>query len=58
MKTIFFVALSTLALGVLASPAVPRACTYSCPGLYHSLGTSDGEISCACVSPVALWCAH
>jgi hypothetical protein len=49
MKTTFFVALSTLALGVLASPAVPRACTYSCPANYNNLGTSNGSISCSCV---------
>jgi hypothetical protein len=54
MKTTFFVALSTLALGVLAAPSVPRACTYSCPIYYTNGGTSGGDLSCVCVSLVSL----
>jgi hypothetical protein len=54
MKTTFFGALFTLALGVLAAPSAPRACTYSCPIYYTNGGTSGGDLSCVCVSFISL----
>jgi hypothetical protein len=41
-----FVALSTLALGALASPAVKRAGCYVCPQGLSSNGVANNLLSC------------
>jgi hypothetical protein len=51
MKTTFFAALSTLALGVLAAPAseARAACTYTCPQGLRTTSNANGQLSCSYV---------